>query len=264
VKLPALPRGASVAKPSGTAPKLPVFALRATPRSPVAIPPRAATRGILAKASEPLLQREAYSYALPQIAFGKLKELSLFGCEQFMKTTVKTNSPMTPVPGHIPGTVMTPGYARSVGQIDYAWGWPMVNIQSRRLIYTQVMTLLAKAKGGRRRAPRNSAAMPPVPAAAGSSIRNAVVGTVVSVIFNASSTCHENRTIAFRIGKSGSSMNIKSYQLIVSIIGLSILLAQILFILNPIRGTSSWGGKIRTLRRSFDFHPSKKPNACWI
>ena len=56
---------------------------------------------------------------------------------------------------------MTPGYARSVGQIAYAWGWPMVNIQSRRLMYTQVMTLLAKAKGGRRRAPRKSAAMPP-------------------------------------------------------------------------------------------------------
>jgi hypothetical protein len=51
VKLPALPRGAPVAKPSGTAPKPPVFALRATPRSPVAIPPRASARGILAKAS---------------------------------------------------------------------------------------------------------------------------------------------------------------------------------------------------------------------
>ena len=37
VKLPALPRGASVAKPSGTPPKPPVFALRATPRLPIAI-----------------------------------------------------------------------------------------------------------------------------------------------------------------------------------------------------------------------------------
>jgi len=47
VKLPALPRGASVAKPSGTPPKppavttlwrgKPVFVLRATPRSPVAV-----------------------------------------------------------------------------------------------------------------------------------------------------------------------------------------------------------------------------------
>ena len=62
VKLPALPRGASVAEQSGTAPKppavaklwrgKPVFALRATPRSPVAIPPLAAARGIRAKASE--------------------------------------------------------------------------------------------------------------------------------------------------------------------------------------------------------------------
>jgi len=43
--------GASVAKPSETTPKPPGFALRATPRSPHAIPPRASARGILAKAS---------------------------------------------------------------------------------------------------------------------------------------------------------------------------------------------------------------------
>ena len=44
--------GASEAKPSGTTPKPPGFALRATPRSPHAIHPRASARGILAKASE--------------------------------------------------------------------------------------------------------------------------------------------------------------------------------------------------------------------
>jgi len=44
--------GASVGKPSGTASKPPGFALRATPRSPLAIPPRASARGILAKASK--------------------------------------------------------------------------------------------------------------------------------------------------------------------------------------------------------------------
>jgi hypothetical protein len=52
VKLPALPRWASVAKSSGTAPKPPEFALRATSRSPLAIRPRACARGILAKASD--------------------------------------------------------------------------------------------------------------------------------------------------------------------------------------------------------------------
>jgi len=59
MKLLALPRGASVAKPSETAPKQldlvsteaqPAFALVATARSPIAIPPRAPARGILAKA----------------------------------------------------------------------------------------------------------------------------------------------------------------------------------------------------------------------
>ena len=55
-----------------------------------------------------------------------------------MTATVGTNSPMTPVPGPVPGTIMTPGYARAVAQLAYAWGWPMVNIQSRRLMYAQV------------------------------------------------------------------------------------------------------------------------------
>jgi len=52
VKNPVLPHGASVSNPSGTAPKQPGFALRAPPRSPVAIPPRASARGVPAKASE--------------------------------------------------------------------------------------------------------------------------------------------------------------------------------------------------------------------
>jgi hypothetical protein len=55
-----------------------------------------------------------------------------------MKATVGIIPPMTLVPGPVPGTVMTPGYARAVAQMAYAWGWPMVNIQSRRLMYAQV------------------------------------------------------------------------------------------------------------------------------
>jgi len=55
-----------------------------------------------------------------------------------MTATVGTNSPMTPVSGPVPGTITTPGYAKAVAQMAYAWGWPMVNIQSRRLMYAQV------------------------------------------------------------------------------------------------------------------------------
>ena len=55
-----------------------------------------------------------------------------------MKATVGIIPPMTLVPGPVPCTVMTPGYARAVAQMAYAWGWPMVNIQSRRLMYAQV------------------------------------------------------------------------------------------------------------------------------
>ena len=54
MKLPVLQRGASVAKPSATPPKPPVFALQATPRSSVAIPLRVSTQGILAKARDDL------------------------------------------------------------------------------------------------------------------------------------------------------------------------------------------------------------------
>jgi hypothetical protein len=52
----------------------------------------------------------------------------------------------------------------------------------------------------------------------------------ISVIFNTSSASHENQSIALRIAKSGVSINIKSYQFIVSMIGLSPLLAQVLYI----------------------------------
>ena len=62
---------------------------------------------------------------------------------------------------------MTPGYARSVGQIAYAWGWPMVNIQSRRLMYTQVMTLLAQADGRAEAGPEKVGRNAPCPCGSG-------------------------------------------------------------------------------------------------
>ena len=33
-----------------------------------------------------------------------------------------------------------PGYAKAVAQLSYAWGWPLVNLQSRRLMYAKVPT----------------------------------------------------------------------------------------------------------------------------
>src|SRR4030042_2873975 len=73
VKLPARPRGASVAKPSETPPKPPAFAHWVTSRSPHAIPPRAPARGILAKASEvPRLKRRGFKLTF-FIRPGKMK-----------------------------------------------------------------------------------------------------------------------------------------------------------------------------------------------
>ncbi len=40
--------------------------------------------------------------------------------------------------GPVPGTVMTAGYAQAVAKFAYAWGWPLVNMQSRRMMYEQV------------------------------------------------------------------------------------------------------------------------------
>jgi hypothetical protein len=46
--------------------------------------------------------------------------------------------PAATVPGPVAGTVMTPGYAEAVGQLAYAWGWPLVNMHNRRAMYSQV------------------------------------------------------------------------------------------------------------------------------
>jgi hypothetical protein len=43
--------------------------------------------------------------------------------------------------GPVTNTVMTPGYARAVAQMAYAWGWPLVNLQTRRMMYEQVPTI---------------------------------------------------------------------------------------------------------------------------
>jgi hypothetical protein len=41
-------------------------------------------------------------------------------------------------PGPIPGTRLTEEYVRMVGRDAYFWGWPMVNVYNRRLMYSQV------------------------------------------------------------------------------------------------------------------------------
>jgi hypothetical protein len=43
--------------------------------------------------------------------------------------------------GPVANTVMTPGYARAVAQMAYVWGWPLVNLQTRRMMYEQVPTI---------------------------------------------------------------------------------------------------------------------------
>ena len=57
-----------------------------------------------------------------------------------MTTPAATIPSTPPIPGPVPGTVMTPGYAKAVAQMAYAWGWPMVNLQTRRLMYSKVPT----------------------------------------------------------------------------------------------------------------------------
>ncbi len=52
----------------------------------------------------------------------------------------KANETAMPT-GPVANTVMTPGYAQAVAQFAYAWGWPLVNLQSRRMMYEQVPTI---------------------------------------------------------------------------------------------------------------------------
>jgi hypothetical protein len=42
------------------------------------------------------------------------------------------------VSGPVAGTVMTPGYARTVATMAYAWGWPLVNLHNRRVAFGAV------------------------------------------------------------------------------------------------------------------------------
>lgn len=42
------------------------------------------------------------------------------------------------VPGPVSGTVMPPGYARTVAAMAYVWGWPLVNLHNRRVLFGKV------------------------------------------------------------------------------------------------------------------------------
>lgn len=54
-------------------------------------------------------------------------------------TALPANASQTSQPqGPVAGTVMLPGYAEAVAKMAYAWGWPLVNLQSRRKMYEQV------------------------------------------------------------------------------------------------------------------------------
>jgi hypothetical protein len=42
------------------------------------------------------------------------------------------------LPGPLPGTRMTDDYVRSVGRVAYLWGWPLVNMHNRRLLFDKL------------------------------------------------------------------------------------------------------------------------------
>jgi hypothetical protein len=42
----------------------------------------------------------------------------------------------TDVPGPVTGTVMTPGYAKTIAAMAYVWGWPLVNMHNRRVAFS--------------------------------------------------------------------------------------------------------------------------------
>ncbi|WP_445170361.1 DUF1254 domain-containing protein [Mycolicibacterium sp. Dal123E01] len=55
-------------------------------------------------------------------------------------TTVPTAPPAAvKVTQPVTGIEMTPGYARSIAQMAYLWGWPLVNMHNRRVSVTQAL-----------------------------------------------------------------------------------------------------------------------------
>ena len=59
--------------------------------------------------------------------------------------------------GPVPGTVMTPEYARVVAKQAYVWGWPMVNLHNRRETYR--LLPVTASLGNLRMAPLNRLVM---------------------------------------------------------------------------------------------------------
>ena len=49
---------------------------------------------------------------------------------------------VTEMPGPFPGTKMTDEYVRLAGRDAYFWGWPMVNMYNRRLMYEKVSEIV--------------------------------------------------------------------------------------------------------------------------
>ena len=41
------------------------------------------------------------------------------------------------VPGPLPGTAMTKAYVQTVGRMAYLWGWPLVNMANRAVVFSR-------------------------------------------------------------------------------------------------------------------------------
>ncbi|MNJ12141.1 hypothetical protein D3C77_63240 [compost metagenome] len=66
---------------------------------------------------------------------GALGALAIGSVLSTLPATAAT--PQAPA-GPVANTVMTEGYARAVAQFAYAWGWPLVNLHTRRMLYERV------------------------------------------------------------------------------------------------------------------------------
>jgi hypothetical protein len=58
--------------------------------------------------------------------------------------TVKAQSPMVPAlskeipPRPVAGTLLTEDYVKNLATLAYVWGWPLVNMHNRRLVFSKV------------------------------------------------------------------------------------------------------------------------------
>ena len=84
------------------------------------------------------LNKKKLSLAVTTIAIGLTSFASVAGTSIDSASQSAQLSSEAPVVGGPTGSVMTEGYAKSIASFAYVWGWPLVNMHNRQVVFSQV------------------------------------------------------------------------------------------------------------------------------